>query len=151
MSDLTTKTMEALKAIGDAISSSDRGAASVFIGLSGNYDINESEGESGLPLPRIEVEAQKGQEEESGTGNYWMDCEIRILSSGNEPVATHNARAKNVEDAFNSDVIEASLSTAVSGFTCMGIMDRDGGDQKKEGSVFTTPFKFKALCCQADF
>lgn len=143
MSTLSQKTEGAMKAQAETVSLANRGNAAVYPGLDGVE----------LPANRIEVSAKQGREDESGTGNYWMECEVRVYSlsttAGSE--AAHDAKSENVVAVFNIDSLEEELSALVSGFCCMGILDREIIEREKQDRSFMSGYRFRALCAPSDF
>lgn len=131
-----------MKLVAEDVSLTNRGGAAALIGLSGAVD---------LELPRIECQAEQGEEYPQFTGNFWLDSVIRILSDADDGITNHESRAAYIFDAFLTDGLPASLTGKVSDYSCQAVMDRKCSTAKKEDRHLITEISFRALCCAIDF
>lgn len=131
----------AMKLLLDDISASNRGDASVFIGLDGAVD---------LPLPRIECYAEQGDEDPPNSGNFWTLSVVVIRSDADAAIAVHQSRVGYVVDALWRDDLASALSAKVSDYHCLGIRNRRLGAQRKEGRELITEVQFEANTCGVD-
>lgn len=143
-SDLQSKTEAALKAETEQVSASNRGNASVYLGLECFVELGN---------PRIECHAEQGEEDPPESGNYWMNCSIKIFSSANESLSTHRSRCQYVFDQFAKDwsTVAAALTGRVTDFTVIAMKDRGMQPQVKDDRTVITEMTFRLLCCPQDF
>jgi hypothetical protein len=138
---LQNKHATAMKSVLDGVSSTNRGGATVYIGLAGDVE---------LSLPRIECEAEAAEEYPEFTGNFWVTTRVRVLSDANESITVHESRVGYVYDQIWSGALAADLSAALADYFCFGIRNRRILNSEKEDRHFVTAFEFEALCCPAD-
>lgn len=143
-SDLQSKTEAALKAEVEQVSLSNRGNATVHLGLNCHEELGN---------PRIECHAEQGEEDPPESGNYWMDCTIAVFSSATESLDTHRTRCKYVFDQFAKDwaTVTVALTANVTDFTAQALKERQMSPQRKEDRTVITELRFRLLCCPQDF
>ncbi len=141
---LQQKLEEALASVANAVPLADRGNATVYAGID-----NES-----LPLPRIVVSAEQGDEFPLFTGNHNMQASVMVLSAADPKtdatVLAHRQRTGFVFDAFYSGTLAADLTSAVSDFHCLGVYGHQVSTQQTEDRHWTATLQFTAYCAPSD-
>ncbi len=103
-------------------------------------------------LPCAIVQCDGGEETLSGTGNYTCRARITIKSTAdNDAGATnaltnHNALAETVIDLFKTDNLATTLSSKVTNFTVIGVIDR-GQTSGTDGRTLEDSIEYDLISC----
>ena len=142
---LQLKTEEALKSVIDTDTTlTQRGDASVYTALSTGT----------LALPAVVVEAGSGDEHPWSSGNFNVDCEVKVFSSADPKVpatlAAHRSRTGYVMDAVMNGTLADDLTSAVSDFTCFGVVSRSLLPEARDDRHMISGMRLRLYCAPSN-
>lgn len=136
----------------DVESKNEAAGKSVVDGLSlTGVTSNTGQDDDMLALPNVICGCDQGDEEPLGTGIFRTVLRVTVNSPNNvdDALATHRTRVQTVRDAFMSDAIETTLTTAVSDFHAYIPYARRSGKLAKE-EAFCDWLELEYLSCASD-
>lgn len=82
------------------------------------------------------------------TGNRYCLCEVAVRTPivGDDPLTSHRTAADVLESAINEDDLAVQLTSAVDGFTAMGVLDVQP-IQEQDENYYMTGFSFRLYSC----
>lgn len=104
------------------------------------------------------VEGDLGEEDPPTSGNRWADVivELRtpfskltpaqVQANAVDPLTTHEANAAALQTAMLSVTLPDQLTAAQSGFTCLGLSERQPS-RKQDGNYWSSGWKIRIYSC----
>ncbi len=102
-------------------------------------------------LPAALLHGEKGAEAPLNSGNYRCKLTITVMDNADTvSLDNHREGAGRIFDTFLDDGIAATLSAAVSDFTCLQVFGRDGAPTRVEDRQYTSEISLDLYCCATD-
>lgn len=103
-----------------------------------------------LVLPRIVIIARQGDENPIGTGNFDMECSVKLHASADDStLVQHRAVTATLRDLFQDTAIATTLSALATDFTVLNVREFHQ-EQEHEGRRFVSTLQFTANACGSD-
>jgi hypothetical protein len=111
------------------------------------------------PLPVVICDAKSQREDPPGSGNFWVDLEVQVKTTGVDETGAAAGSAKTASDTLNANVLAALevddlaalLSAATPHFTVLGFGEEKSQESDQSGDVWVETWKRRAYACGTAF